>query len=283
MGKLAIQEEASTPSTPSQGFVLYATTATPSIPKIVDDADGNYTIAMLEKAQTFTTVQTIAPTATNVNGAKINMPTSNTGVAIQFEYNGGYRGGFYARSGFNYFEAYDCDLGSNVEGPSLVVGRNTNANGSAGTFAAHIRGGGNRYLWVDASASPGVLRLHTSAPTTSASDTAGTVVGTQTSWHELKKNIVAHFSNDDLLQAVLNVRLYDFQMRQDSSGNNYTGIVITDEDKRNRVWYGQNMADDQIPALNERNLFGYLIGAVQALAGQIKGLSADVAALKAGA
>lgn len=282
MGQLALGEN-TTPTTPTSGVVVYPTVATPSVLKFVDDSANNYTVAALEKAQTFTTVQTIAPTATNVNGATINMPTSNAGLAIRFDYNGGYRGGFYARSGFNYFEVYDCDLGSNVEGPSLVVGRNTNANGSAGTFAAHIRGGGIRYLWVDASASPGVLRLHTAAPTTSASDTAGTVVGTQTSWHELKENIVRHLDSNDLLQAILAVRLYDFRMRQDSSGNNYTGIVITDEDKRNRVWYGQNMADDQIPALNERNLFGYLIGAVQALAEQIKELSADVAALKAGA
>jgi len=78
------------------------------------------------------------------------------------------------------------DLGNNVAGPVIETGRNTNAGaegGSAGTVLLRQGDNTSRYLWHDASSN---LRTHTAQPTGSSgsptvSDTAGTVVGTQTS------------------------------------------------------------------------------------------------------
>lgn len=64
-------------------------------------------------------------------------------------------------------------------GAQVTIGRNTNGSTAAGTLALMQKGGTFKYLWVDAT---GVLRIHTSPPDSagSVSDTAGTVVGTQT-------------------------------------------------------------------------------------------------------
>lgn len=64
-------------------------------------------------------------------------------------------------------------------GPSVEVGRNSSGSGAAGSLMLTQRGGTAYYLWVDAT---GDLRIHTAPPTennTTVSDTAGTVVGTQ--------------------------------------------------------------------------------------------------------
>lgn len=64
-------------------------------------------------------------------------------------------------------------------GPMLEIGRNSDATvPAAGTVKLTTRSGTNYYLWVDAT---GNVRVHTSAPTNSASDTAGQIVGS-TGW-----------------------------------------------------------------------------------------------------
>jgi hypothetical protein len=59
--------------------------------------------------------------------------------------------------------------------------------------------GGDHYLWVDDSSSPGRLRINTSNPNTGASDTTGTVVGTQTftGFHFYPSNAIVDLVNDD--------------------------------------------------------------------------------------
>ena len=60
-----------------------------------------------------------------------------------------------------------------------IVGRSLTHNGAAGTIQLYNQSGTAYYLWVDAT---GTLRLHTAAPTedgSTVSDTAGTIVGTQ--------------------------------------------------------------------------------------------------------
>lgn len=66
-----------------------------------------------------------------------------------------------------------------VPGGRLGAGRNTSGNGAAAHVLLEAKGGTAYYLWVDAT---GDLRIHTAAPTedgTTVSDTAGTVVGSQ--------------------------------------------------------------------------------------------------------
>lgn len=274
MGKLAIREEASTPSTPSEGVVIYTTAATPSIPKFVDDSGGNYQFVVLAKTQTFTTTQTIAPTATNVNALVVNMPTSNTAKGISYQYNGAEVGYVSLQAADRRFDLEPFDNGSSY-GPFIQLGRNSNGSTPSAAWLnlVDLNATGRR-IWPDAS---GNLRIGTSNPT-NANDTSGTVVGTQTSWHERKENITKALDTDAMLQAVLNVQLYDYQMREDTYKNSdgsqptYTGIVINEHDRRHNTWYGSGYGENQIPALNERNLFGYLIGAIQALTARVEEL-----------
>lgn len=65
-------------------------------------------------------------------------------------------------------------------GGNLILGRNTSGSAAAGYIEFIDKGGTSRYVWVD---NAGKLRIHTSAPVEdggTTSDTAGTVVGTQT-------------------------------------------------------------------------------------------------------
>ncbi len=66
-----------------------------------------------------------------------------------------------------------------VAGSRIIVRENAGGTGAAGTLVLYAKDGTPYYLWVDTT---GDLRVHTSAPTEneSVSDTAGTVVGTQT-------------------------------------------------------------------------------------------------------
>lgn len=85
-----------------------------------------------------------------------------------------------------------------------------------------------------------------------------------------------------MLDAVLGVDLYSYQMRQgssrdmDGSDRTYYGLVITEKDRLERAWFADNLEEQQVPSLNERNLFGYLIGAIQAQQNRIEQLEQKI-------
>lgn len=291
MGRLSILEETNVPATPSEGNTLYSTVATPSLLRVKDDAGNVYTLSFLEKAQTFTVAQVIAPTATNADALKLNMPASTTGRALEVNYNATLAARIVAVAAATQFQADTRDMGNNAAGCLIQSGRNSSAGaegGAAGTLSSVRAGGGSRFIWADAASD---WRTHTAQPTGSSgsptvADNAGTVVGTQTSWYAEKENIEEHETRDDLLTAVLAAKLYDYQMiaddqrRSDNSRQTYTGLVITENDKENDAWFANNMGDQQIPVLNERNLFGYLIGAIQAQQAQISQLTQRITELE---
>lgn len=282
MGRVTIGEESSTPPTPTAGNTLFSTVATPSLFRLVDDAGGVYTVALLGKDQTFTETNIFAPagTAATDRAIYIQMPAGSTAQALRAEYNALASFGITVGAAESQITFANRDLGNNIAGPFILFGRNTNA-GAEGNAVGTIRiidvGGTSYSIWPD---DTGVLRIHTAAPTGSSgsptvSDTAGTVVGTQTSWHELKQNIVERLTRDDLLDAVLGLRLYDFDMR----GEHHTGLVIFEDDRD--AWFVENAESQQIPALNERSLFGHLIGAIQAQQAQIEALTQRLTQLEA--
>lgn len=129
---------------------------------------------------------TIDQANTSRDGLIVSMPSGTTGDAIDIRYNGitSYIFTITGTASQNYIA--DRDLGSNIPGPTFFVGRNTNGSATgpaAGSYAYRMAAGTQRYTWVDAS---GNLRIHTSRPTGSSgsptvADTAGTVVGSQTS------------------------------------------------------------------------------------------------------
>lgn len=189
-----------------------------------------------------------------------------------------------ATNSISQFSLPTNNLGNNVAGPSLRAERNSNAgaeSGAAGTLAIAQANGTAAYIWQD---NAGNVRTNSAAPTGSAgtptvSDTAGTVVGTQTSWHELKENIILAQIPDyeNALQAVLVTPLYHFDLKAD--GKRRLGYVIYEEDRKS--WFSHNDGRQQIPTLDERALFGYHAAAIKALHARIATLEGEVVVLRA--
>lgn len=179
------------------------------------------------------------------------------------------------------FEAFDN--GASV-GPRILLQRNSNGSTPApGLILFYDLSGDFHSVWVD---NADQLRIWKNNQPTNATDTSGTVVGTQVSWFEEKDVLGGEPDGKELLQAVLAVKLYDYQLKadgqqkSDGSKPTYTGLVITQENRDNNAWFANNLGQGQTPVLNERNLFGYLIGAIQAQQDQIEQLTKRVEQLE---
>lgn len=206
---------------------------------------------ILANTATWTATQTFTP-AVGAYGIVITTPTNQSFPGI-------YVG--LANNGTSY-------------GPYIVIDRNNNGSTPASGFIQIVnRTGTGHNVWVDSS---GNLRIGTTAPT-NAQDTSGSVVGAQTSYVGLKTDITEWTDTTEALNAVLSLPLFSYKFKS-GDGRQYRGIVIDDVDRG--AWFSENDAENQLPSLNERNLFGYLIGAVQALSAQIEALKAEVEKLR---
>lgn len=200
---------------------------------------------------TWTATQTFAPSAGS-SGVSMTTPANQTTSMI-------------------FIGAADC--GSSY-GPHISISRNSNASTPAAGWLQVVNRSNTAYsLWVDNS---GNVRVGTSTPT-NANDGSGTVIGAQTSYIELKEDVTPWNDTQDALDAVLACKLFGYRFKADEGRRQYHGIVITDEDRG--AWFSENDAENQTPALNERNLFGHLIAAIQAQQAQIDELKAKVEAL----
>lgn len=209
-------------------------------------------LAIVANANTFAATQTIAPAAGSIALA-LTTPTNQNAAMLSIG-------------------AADCGSGA---GPYALVNRNSNASTpSAGFLYLTARTGTGVAVWID---NTGTMRLNTSALPTNANDTSGTVVGAQTSYIGVKDNVTEWNDRRQALDAVLACKLFHYHLKGDASKRQYAGLIITDSDKG--AWFSENDADNQTPTLNERNLFGYLIAAIQEQQKQIDTLSAQVAAL----
>ena len=249
-------------------------------------------VARTGAANTFINTQTIA-LSTNINGQNIDMAAANTAAAINVTVGSVAAGQWQARPSASLLFLSERDLGNNVSGSFFEARRNTNlAVGTLGPAAGGLStmqaDGTRRFIWHDNS---GNLRTHTALPTGSTglpttSDTAGTVVGMQTSWHGAKENIEV-WDGAEAFDAIRALTLYSYQMISDGqltpSGDKptYKGVVITDEDRANNSWFGLGYGDQQIPGLNERNLFGYMLAAIRHGGNIISELQSQVTALTA--
>lgn len=183
-----------------------------------------------------------------------------------------------ADSGGRRFTLGGYDNGTGI-GRQLLLGRNSNVTTPA---SGHLRisdaGGTAQYVWPDDSASPGDLRIGTTLPT-NANDTSGTVVGTQSSWHALKKDIEP-WDGEGAIETILNTPLWSYRFQGDGKRGSKLmhGIVIHEDDRR--AWYAMNGADNQIPALDEANVQGNLLGAVKKLVQKIDEQQAEIDFLK---
>lgn len=167
--------------------------------------------------------------------------------------------------------AIDCtggDLGANG-GRHIVLGRNNNASTPA---AGHIRiarmSGTVHFIWPDNS---GNLRIHTAEPT-NANDTAGTVVGAQTSSLDAKRLIGGESSIEEVLDAVRAgaQAVRRFVYKSGSFGmEEFEGVVVDFAPR-----YGMDR-DGEHPAgksLNEIRVIGDLLRAVAYLADKVAAL-----------
>lgn len=132
----------------------------------------------LTQSNTFSALQSFAPSATNIGAIALNMPVNTVAAAISGTYNGVQRAVLNMLATQTVFSLSSVDLGQNTAGPQMLIGYNNNATvPAAGTLRMVNRSGTTSWLWIDAA---GKLRIAGAPPTTAVSDTSGTVVGTQT-------------------------------------------------------------------------------------------------------
>jgi hypothetical protein len=167
------------------------------------------------------------------------------------------------------FSAFDN--GSSI-GPLVHVDRNSNGSTpSAGSLRMVDRGGTNYYLWPDDS---GVWRIGTSAPS-SANDTSGTVVGTQTSDWRAKEDI-EHWDGSGATAEILRTQLYSYRFRDDSQRGDklMRGLVIQDSDRGGRFSMNDHR-EDNMAVLDTASGIGHLFAAIGELHARIELLEAD--------
>lgn len=129
---------------------------------------------------------TIDQNNTGRHGIVVDMPSSTAGNALIAQYNGTDALLFRVRADQNRVLLPDRNLGNNVAGSGMVIGRNSNAGAEGGApgYLNLMRANGNAgVIYPDNS---NVLRIHNTLPTGSTGTptvdiTAGTVVGSQTS------------------------------------------------------------------------------------------------------
>ena len=181
--------------------------------------------------QTFTGKQAITPDATGTCLA-INTPTDNgTSFGISLG-------------------SYDNSAGS---GTGIQLGRNSNAGTpSSGRIRFVSLSGSSHDIWIDDS---GLVRTHTAAPT-NATDTAGTVVGDQTSalaMKNLSKEPVSSIKDTmaRIATGAASVARFTFETGA-YNGQEFEGVIVD-----NAPDYGQDK-NAEFPAGKSLNIIGIL-------------------------
>ncbi|MCX6756491.1 MAG: hypothetical protein NTX85_04075 [Candidatus Nomurabacteria bacterium] len=149
----------------------------------------------------------------------INRTETTLGSGAQYLIDAGTGGGSYV-SKFNVtntgsLNIGSSDLGAGLAGPVFTLGRNTNAtNTGAGSINFQSKAGTAGYVWQDAA---GNIRINTASPS-NANDTAGTVVGAQTSTRDTKQDIADYTDYSASLQMVLDAPLHTFRYIREVNG-----------------------------------------------------------------
>lgn len=239
---------------------------------IVAPASG--TLALIDVAQTYTALMTSAPSTNSNHGFTVNMPIGATTTARAYRamLDNTLRYHVQVDTANNEIVLAAFDNGAN-DGCNLQLNRNNNATTPASGYVAMVNRGGTNYrVWPDAT---GVLRINNADPT-SANDTAGTVVGAQTSHAEYKR-IVDYPVTDATALAMLLTAAYDVRRFTYAdgryNGEEFSGLVLDGPDLHR---YGMD-ADADHPAgkaLNVINVIGDLLLAIRHLTERISVLEA---------
>ncbi len=168
-------------------------------------------------------------------------------------------------------EIGSSDMGDGVAGSVITLGRNTNAtNTGAGSIDFLQKDGTHGYVWQDDS---GVLRINTSSPS-NANDTAGTIVGSQSSSLS-SKNLVAEFTDyKTALQTIIDAPLYDFTYKSGAFNNQqFTGIIT---DYTPEFGMDRDATHPAGKSLNVITGLGYTFGAIKELNLKIENLNLQI-------
>ena len=192
---------------------------------------------------------------------------------------------FYTRPALQYITLASKDLGNDVAGSSVWINRNSNVaigtvGPAPGTLRLNSADNATNFLWTDDSDQ---LRIHTAAPTgntgapTVHANTAGTVVGTQTSHATAKILAAAEPSPAESLNHILDaVRegLRSFTYRSGAfNGERFPIGLVTDLAPR----YGMDR-DEEHPhgkSLNIPVLFGDLMQSIIYLHNRLESLEGN--------
>ena len=212
--------------------------------------------AMLAVQQTFTKRQAITPDSAGGNALTITLPTNN---------------------GASYYpirvEPFDNGTGP---GSGFMFGNNNNGSTPASAFMRLLRNSGtSSYVWSDSTM---VMRVHTAPPSSGGgvTDTAGTVIGAQTSHADYKQILGEPVDDgaalDNLIAAAAQVKRFVYKDGR-LNGEEFSGVVL-DGAELNR--YGAD-PDSEHPAgriLNEVNIAGDLMLAMRELDRRLRVLEA---------
>ena len=157
-------------------------------------------------------------------------------------------------------------------GANVTAGANTSGSGAAGTINLKAKNDGNMILWVDASATPGMLRISTSAPEEDGtpSDTSGTIVGTQTSTLDTKHLIAPFTDTRHALDVVAGAPLWRFRYRGTAyGGSEFVGAMSTTTPE---VMMDPSPEHPEGRSFSPVSAFGYSSAAIAELKKQIEQL-----------
>lgn len=149
-----------------------------------------------------------------------------------------------------------AEFGSDIAGLTIM---RLNVGADVDRYGFTLQGpvGTQNYIWADNS---GNLRILAAGGGTPASNTAGTVIGTQTSTRETKQDILNFSSNKDLLEKLLKVQLHTFKYKNEAKG-------YGDKAKRKLGFIADEVdplfMDEQGKSIDQVSVNGILIGAIQ--------------------
>ena len=214
----------------------------------VSRTDASYLILNMDDSTAYATIQAgdgsgFLPIRINPNGGQVHFVPGTTGAPgvssagdtnTGINFNGGdniaiVTGGRNSLSvNPNFVEMVIGDFGTGT-GTQFIAGRNTNATTpAAGSITFIESDNGASAVWAD---STGVLRVHTAPPSSAGgvADTAGTVIGTQTSTRA-SKLIDGQVSDTAAAMALINATpVYQFRYRDGRyNGETFFGIVTDD-------------------------------------------------------
>ena len=174
---------------------------------------------------------TVLAAATTTKALLLNTPASSVAAIQEWQYNGSIAVGLNVFATERSLTLVQFDNGS-AQGCNIDIRRNSNVSTPAAGFLGLMNLGGTGYrIWPDTS---GLLRIHTADPT-NANDTAGTIVGTQSSYVAAK---LLDVELPDLWESLYHVveaagKLRGFRYRNGAYNNEHYPIgIITDTSPR---------------------------------------------------